>query len=150
MTWLPGIVTFPFLHANFAHIAGNAGIAVVLVFLIGLSGRRALVASSGIIVLLGGVLTWIIGSGVIVGASGLIYGWVAYLVVRGFFNKSLLQILVGIGLGIAYAGMIVGFFPQPMISWQAHLCGAVAGVAAAKLTAPDHSADPSPRPIAAV
>ena len=146
-TWLPGIITFPFLHAGLGHIVGNAGISVVLVFLIGLSGWRAFAESTGVILLLGGLLTWIVGTGVIVGASGLIYGWVVYLVVRGFFNRSLWQILVGLALGFTYAGLVFGFMPQPAVSWQAHLCGAVAGFAAAKWITSDDPATKAARAL---
>lgn len=85
------------------------------------------------VVVVGGVGVWFFG-GVgtnHIGASGLVYGWLAYLLVRGVFNRHFLQLVLGVILGIAYAGLVIGLLPGvPGVSWQAHLFGAVGGVAA--------------------
>ena len=64
-----------------------------------------------------------------IGASGIIYGWLAYLIVRGIFNKSLGQIVLGVALAFTYSGLIWGVLPtDPSVSWQGHLFGALAGI----------------------
>ena len=83
--------------------------------------------------LVSGIGTWCFGGvGTIhVGASGMIYGWLAYLVVRGFFNRSFRQILLGVVLGLFYSSLVWGVLPlSEGVSWQAHLFGAVGGVLA--------------------
>ena len=76
------------------------------------------------------------GSGYHIGASGLIFGWLVFLLTRGFFARSGLQILLAVGLFFVWGGILFGVLPgQPGISWQAHLFGALAGLLAARLVA---------------
>lgn len=137
-----GVFTSPFLHASWEHILANTVPGTIFAFLIGLSGRRAFWEVTFIVMILGGICVWLFG-GVgnnVVGASGLIYGYLAYLVVRGFWNKSWWQLLLGVGLGFSYSGLVYGMLPTvgQNISWQAHLFGALAGVvAAATITSDD-------------
>ena len=105
-----GIFTAPLLHANFEHLIGNSVPGAVFCFLIGLSGRKAWWEVTIIVVLIAGIGTWLLGGPGTshIGASGVVYGWLAYLIVRGIFNRSLSQFLVGVGLGFAYSGLIWG------------------------------------------
>ncbi|MDO5512233.1 rhomboid family intramembrane serine protease, partial [Corynebacterium sp.] len=127
------IVTSPLLHANVEHLISNTIPGAVFSFLIGMSRARVWWEVTAIVVVLGGLGVWLFG-GVgtnHIGASGLVYGWLGYLLVRGLFNRSVTQLLVGIILGITYSGLIWGVLPGvPGVSWQAHLFGAVGGVAA--------------------
>lgn len=138
---LPYIFTSPWLHLNFSHLMANTVPGALFLFLVGLSGRRALIEVTLIVMILGGLGTWVIGGiGTShVGASGLIYGWLAYLVVRGIFNRSLSQVALGVVLAFMYGGLIWGVLPtQVGVSWQGHLCGAIAGiVAGATITSDD-------------
>ena len=69
-----------------------------------------------------------------VGASGLVYGWLAFLIARGFYNRAPGQILLGMILGFGYSGLIWGVFPTELgVSWQMHLFGAIGGVLAASM-----------------
>lgn len=128
-----GILTAPLLHANFEHLISNTVPGAVFAFLIGFSGRRVFWEVTLIVVVVAGVGTWLLG-GVgtnHIGASGVVYGWLAYLVVRGVFNRSLSQIVTGIILGFFYSGLVFGLLPgTPGVSWQAHLFGAIGGVLA--------------------
>ena len=128
-----GIFTSPLLHADFGHLISNSVTGVVFAFLIGFSGRRVFWEVTLIVVLIAGLGTWLFG-GVgtnLIGASGLVYGWLGYLLVRGIFNRSFSQILVGVLLGITHSGLVWGVLPlTPGVSWQAHLFGALGGVAA--------------------
>ena len=68
--------------------------------------------------------------------SGVIFGWLTFLLVRGFFARSGLQILLAVGLFLVWGSVLIGVLPgQPDISWQGHLSGALAGVLAAWLFA---------------
>ncbi|WP_460490590.1 rhomboid family intramembrane serine protease [Corynebacterium nasicanis] len=133
MSSLWHILTSPLLHANMEHLLSNTLPGAIFSFLIGMSRARVWWEVTGIVVVLGGLGVWLLG-GVgsnHIGASGLVYGWLGYLLVRGIFNRSLLQVLIGVILGVTYSGLIWGVLPGvPGVSWQAHLFGAVGGVAA--------------------
>jgi membrane associated rhomboid family serine protease len=73
---------------------------------------------------------------VTIGASGLIFGWLVFLLARGFFNRSFKQIALAVPLFVVWGGVLLGVLPgQPNISWQGHLFGALAGLLAARLVA---------------
>ncbi|OBI45154.1 rhomboid family intramembrane serine protease [Mycobacterium colombiense] len=142
-----GILVAPLLHANWDHLIANSVPALVLGFLMTLAGLSRFVFATAIVWILGGFGTWLIGNvgahcpyvGVRcetnhIGASGLIFGWLAFLIVFGFFTRKVWQIVVGIIVLFAYGGVLLGVLPgTPGVSWQAHLCGAIAGVVAAYL-----------------
>lgn len=128
-----GIFTAPFLHANWEHLMGNTVPGAIFCFIIGLSGRRAFGEVTIIVMLLAGIGTWLLGGPGTshIGASGLVYGWLAYLIVRGIFNRSAWQIATGVILGFAYSGLIWGVLPlYEGVSWQGHLFGAIGGIIA--------------------
>jgi membrane associated rhomboid family serine protease len=139
---LKGIVFAPLLHADWAHLMANTGPALVLGFLMTLAGLSRFIFATAIIWILGGVGTWLIGNtgappGVEtnhIGASGLIFGWLTFLVVFGFFTRKAWEIVVGLIVLFVYGGILLGVLPGTFgVSWQGHLCGAVAGVVAAYL-----------------
>lgn len=129
-----GIIFAPVLHHGFGHLIANSVPALVLTFIIMLSGSPVWVRSTAIIWIIGGVGTWLIGGSntVHLGTSILIFGWIVFLLLRGFFNRSALQTLVGIGILFAYGGALWGVLPTtPGVSWQGHLFGAIGGGLAA-------------------
>ena len=146
-----GIFTAPLLHANSEHLIGNSLPGAVFFFLIGLSGRKAWWEVTIIVVLIAGVGTWLLGGPGTshIGASGMVYGWLSYLIVRGIFNRSLTQFLVGLGLGFAYSGLIWGVLPiYEGVSWQGHLFGAIGGIVAGMVITSDDpikKVTPTPR-----
>lgn len=127
------VFTSPLLHANMEHLISNTVPGAVFSFLIGMSRARVWWEVTAFVVVLGGLGVWVLG-GVgtnHIGASGLVYGWLGYLLVRGLFNRSVMQIMLGVGLGIFYSSLVWGILPGvPGVSWQAHLFGALGGVAA--------------------
>nr|WP_231587665.1 rhomboid family intramembrane serine protease [Corynebacterium comes] len=137
------IVTAPLLHANLEHLISNTIPGAIFSFLIGMSRARVWWEVTAFVVVVGGVGVWLLG-GVgtnHIGASGLVYGWLAYLLVRGVFNRHFLQMALGLALGIAYSGLVWGLLPGvPGVSWQAHLFGAVGGVAAGMFITSDDPA----------
>lgn len=137
---LKGILFAPLLHADWQHLAANTVPALVLGFLVSLAGVARFVWATAIIWILGGVGTWLIGDlGSAyetnhIGASGLIFGWLTFLLVFGFFVRNAVQITIGIVVLFVYGGILWGVLPGTFgVSWQGHLCGAVAGVIAAYL-----------------
>ena len=128
-----GIFFAPFLHAGWEHLIGNSIPGAIFCFIVGLSGRRAFWEVSTIVMLMAGMGTWLLGGpGTLhIGASGMVYGWLAYLIVRGIFNRSFAQTVTGIFLGFAYSGLIWGVLPTDAgVSWQGHLFGALGGIVA--------------------
>jgi membrane associated rhomboid family serine protease len=134
---LDGVLFAPLLHADLAHLGANTVPFLVLGFLAMAGGIRQFLVVTATIWVVGGLGVWLTGgSGNHIGASGLIFGWLVFLLTRGFFARSGLQILMAVGLFFVWGGILFGVLPgQPGISWQAHLFGALAGLLAARLAA---------------
>ncbi len=133
---LLGILTAPFVHASWSHLLANAVPLLIFGFLLMVNGARQFVAVTVLVWLVSGFGVWLTGAGgtTVIGASGIVFGWLAYLVVRGVFTRNLGQILVGLVLLALWGGIFWGVLPGANgISWQAHLFGAVGGVLAAFL-----------------
>ena len=133
-----GIFTAPFIHANFVpHLLDNTIPLVFMGLIIALQGARRLALVTLIVVGVGGLGTWLIAPAhtVTIGASGVVFGYATYLFARGFFNRSLLELLTGVVVGVIWGGALVAsVVPHTGVSWQGHVCGAVGGVVAAWLT----------------
>lgn len=144
---LAGIIFAPLLHSNWQHLIANTVPALVLGFLMTLAGMSRFIFATAIIWILGGFGTWLIGNvgahcpyvGVTcqtnhIGASGLIFGWLTFLIIFGFFTRKAWEIVVGVIVLFVYGGVLLGVLPGTFgVSWQGHLCGALAGVVAAYL-----------------
>lgn len=131
---LDGILFAPLLHGGWAHLAANTVPVLVLGFLILLSGLSRWFAVTVVVWVVGGLGVWLTGpeNTVHIGASVLAFGWLAYLLLRGLFSRSVGQILVGVALLFLYGGLLVGVLPgTPGVSWQGHLFGALGGALAA-------------------
>jgi membrane associated rhomboid family serine protease len=135
---LDGILWAPLLHGSWAHLLANTVPFLVFGFLAMAGGIRQFVLVTATIWLLGGLGVWLVGppDSSTIGASGLIFGWLVFLLARGFFAHSLKQIALAVVLFLFWGGILWGVLPtQPYISWQAHLFGALAGLLAAWLVA---------------
>ncbi|MFP5282034.1 MAG: rhomboid family intramembrane serine protease [Actinomycetes bacterium] len=133
---LPEIFTAPFLHAGWDHLISNSVPFFVLGFLVLLGGAARWLLSSLISVISSGLTAWLLTppNTIVLGASGLIFGWLTYLLVRGLWSRKPAQILLAVVVLLVYGGLIWGVLPSGAgISWQAHLGGAVGGVVAAWL-----------------
>lgn len=134
LSGLDGIIWAPLLHSGWSHLFGNTLPVLIFGFLAMAAGIGQWVAVTATIWIVSGVGVWLTGPsvGVTVGASGLAFGWLAYLLVRGLFNRSAGQIIVAVVLLGIWGGMLWGVIPgNPEVSWQGHLFGALAGVLAA-------------------
>jgi membrane associated rhomboid family serine protease len=144
---LVGIPAAPFLHANLAHLISNTVPLTVLLLL--LAGSRAqswaIVAS---IVVLSGALLWLFGRPAThVGASGLIYGLIAYLLVSGIREVRIVPMIIAILVGFLYGGTLAsGVLPTSgsHISWEGHLFGAIAGCGIALLMTQERGSAETP------
>lgn len=149
---LKGILFAPLLHGGWAHLFANTVPALVLGFLVTLAGMARFVWATAIIWILGGLGTWLIGNiggcrlpTNHIGASGLIFGWLTFLLVFGWLTRHLWQIAASLLVAFVYGGILWGALPEldrcGGVSWQGHLCGAIAGVVAAYwLSGPEREA----------
>lgn len=139
LSHLWGIFTAPFIHANFApHLLDNTIPFVFMGVIIALRGARQLAIVTAIVIVLGGLGTWLIGPANVstIGASEVVFGYATYLLTRGLFNRSLLELLTGGFVGVIWGGALLSsLVPQGHVSWQGHLCGGLAGVVAAYVLA---------------
>lgn len=130
---LDGVAFAPVLHGSWTHLMGNTLPVIVLGLLTLLTGIGRGIGATAIIWVISGIGVWLISPGgtTTVGASGLVFGWLLYLLSRGVFARNLWQIALGVVVGLLYGGILLGVLPgQPGISWQAHLFGALGGLIA--------------------
>lgn len=125
------LFTAPLVHRDYAHLAANAIPLLVLGFIIALGGLRqwAYVTLAGAIG--SGLFAFMMNrpGTITIGASGIVFGYLTYLVTRGLFSRDTRQIVLGMLVLIVYGSLLWGVFPSQVgISWQGHLGGAVAGV----------------------
>ncbi len=142
---LPEIFSAPFLHFGWDHLISNSLPFFVLGFLVLLGGLARWLISSLISVVSSGLAAWLLSPAdtVILGASGLIFGWLTYLLARGVYSRRTGQIVMSLAVLVVYGSMIWGVLPGGVgVSWQAHLGGAVGGLIAAR-TLHRRSARPS-------
>jgi membrane associated rhomboid family serine protease len=157
-----GILTSPFIHASFQHLTDNTIPFVFLGVIIALRGARRLALVTGLLIVLGGIGTWLISpsSSTVaghtiavdtIGASGLVFGYATYLLTRGFFDRSLMELVIGAIVGVVWGAVLLSsLIPHQGVSWQAHASGAVAGVIVAwRLSQHDHRGRRAGKPAAA-
>lgn len=141
------IILSPWLHGDMTHLLSNLSILVVLAFLCLLQGVRYFVKASAIIIIVSGLLVWSFGRDAIhIGASGWIFGLWSLVIALAWFERSFLNIIIGIGVLIFYGGMIFGLVPTSApISFEGHIFGALSGVLSAAIL----SKERIPKPLTA-
>ena len=134
-----GIVTTPLLHKSYAQMFSNSLPLLAIGWLILISGLRVWLTVTAIVVVVGGLLTWLVGPhSVIVGATGLVFGWLGYLVARAAFSRKLKWILPAVLVLAFFGSLLYSVFPtlHSRGSWPANLCSLLAGIAAGALLHP--------------
>jgi membrane associated rhomboid family serine protease len=134
MYGIDGILFAPFLHSGFDHLYSNSIPLILLGTFVLAAGARRFLLSSLVIILVSGVGVWFTGSPgtVVVGASGLIFGYLGLLLMRGLVERTWWNFAVVLLVGLLYGWQLFGILPtDERISWQGHLFGFIGGVLAA-------------------
>ncbi len=129
ITGLTGVAAMPFLHGNLGHLLSNTVPLVILLGLLVISRRRPW-STMIMLTLISGVALWLFGrSALHIGASGLIYALMGFLIVAGLLERRLISSLVAIFVGVTYGTAIIGgILPGTAgVSWEGHLFGLLAG-----------------------
>ncbi|MBC6480012.1 MAG: rhomboid family intramembrane serine protease [Hormoscilla sp. GM7CHS1pb] len=134
---LRGILFGPFLHGNFPHLIANTIPFLTLGWFIMLQETSDFLLVTVITAIASGLGVWLFGSpGFHIGASGVIFGYLGFLLLRGYFERSFAGIFFSVVVAFFYGSLIAGVLPgQVGISWEGHLFGLIGGVLAAKLMA---------------
>ncbi|MEU3000984.1 rhomboid family intramembrane serine protease [Streptomyces sp. NPDC006863] len=133
---LRDVVPAAFLHSGWEHVASNSVPLLVLGFIAALAGLRRFASVVCTIIVASGLGVWLTApqNTITLGASGVVFGLLGYLLVRGFVDRRPWDILIGIGVAVVYGSLLWGVLPtQSGVSWQGHLFGLIGGVAAAFL-----------------
>jgi membrane associated rhomboid family serine protease len=131
---LRGIIFAPFLHGGFGHLIANTIPFLTLGWLTMIQETSDFYVVSLVTAIVGGIGVWLFGGlgTTHIGASILIYGYLGFLLLRGYFQKNIPSILLSVIVFIIYGSLIFGVFPSRVgISWQGHLFGFVGGAIAA-------------------
>jgi membrane associated rhomboid family serine protease len=132
---LDGVLWAPLLHHGWPHLFANTLPVLLFGFLAMANGVGQWIAVTLTIWAFSGLGVWLVGDdGTTVGASGIAFGWLAFLLVRGLFTRSFGQLVVAVVLFLYWGSTLLGVLPgNPGVSWQGHLFGAIAGILAAWL-----------------
>lgn len=127
---LPDIFTAPFLHFSWAHIEGNSGPLFIFGFLAAYRGVPKFLGLTALVVVASGLGAWFTepANSVGAGASGVVFGYFGYIIVRGAFDRHVIDIVIGIVMAVCFAYQFSVLLPAKGIGWQAHLFGFVGGI----------------------
>lgn len=134
ITELPQIFTAPFLHFGFGHLIANSVPFLVLGVMVRMTGRKTFWIATLTAIVCSGLLAWLLSppSTVTAGVSGLVFGWLGFLLLRGLFARNWVHILVAAAVFGFFGGILWGIFPTASgVSWQGHLGGVLGGALAA-------------------
>jgi membrane associated rhomboid family serine protease len=135
---LRGILFAPFLHGSWGHLIANTPIFIILGWFVMLQETSDFFIVTALSMLVGGLGIWLFApsNSIHIGASILIFGYLGFLILRGYFQRNIASIALSLMVLILYGGAIWGVLPfNTGVSWQGHLFGFLGGVWAAKLIA---------------
>jgi membrane associated rhomboid family serine protease len=132
-----GILGAHLLHANLAHIASNT-LGLLILGLLGCWYSKRLTAWAVAYSAVGaGAFTWLVApaGAVHIGASGVVFGLIGFLVANGIVRRSWGALLIAIPVGMLFWLVLPGLLPSEanraqLISWQMHLGGFLGGALA--------------------
>ena len=133
---LRGILVAPFLHGSLDHIVANSIPFVALGWMVMLRDERHFIPATLGGMLGSGLMAWLLGAPgtVHIGASGVIFGYLGFLMLTGWYTRSFGSILLSVIVTLVWGSLVLGMMPgQPGISWQAHIGGFLGGVLAARI-----------------
>lgn len=146
---LKGVLFMPLLHGSWGHILSNTPPLAALMAMLWFFYPRVAAPAFVMVYLLSGLATWTFArAGVYhIGASGVVYGLVAFLFWNGIFRRNLKAIVIALVVLFYYGGLFMGIVPgQAGISWDGHLMGALAGVVVAYIFRNYIEKDERPQP----
>jgi membrane associated rhomboid family serine protease len=148
---LPYILTAPFLHASWSHIEGNSGPLFIFGFLAAYRGLAKFAAVTAIVALTSGLAAWFFeASGTVgVGASGVVFGYFGYIIVRGLFDRHAIDVLIGAVMALCFAYQFSVLLPHQGIGWQAHVGGLAGGILSGWLLRDRRATQPAGKPARA-
>lgn len=135
---LRGIAFAPLLHTNLAHLTANSAPLAFCTVLLLARSRTEFFLVTACVWLISGAGVWLVGqpNSVHIGASGVIFGYFGFLLIRAIFDRKPLSLAIAVLVGATYGGVLWGMLPtDAMISWQGHLSGFIGGGVAARLLA---------------
>jgi membrane associated rhomboid family serine protease len=136
---LRGLLFAPFLHGSFSHIAANSIPFLALGWMVMLRDERHFLPVTLAGMLGSGLIAWLLGApgSVHIGASGVIFGYLGYLMLTGWYTRSFGSILVSVIVTLVWGSLVFGMMPGAAgISWQSHVGGFLGGVLAARVVSP--------------
>ena len=137
---LRGIALSPFLHGSISHFLSNIITLCIFSLLLLQYGLKRYIKVSLFIIIVTGILVWLFARpAMLIGASGLIYGYFGFLLLAGFLSGKFKLLIISLLIGFFYGGLVLGVMPsRPFISWESHLFGFIAGLIAARRWARHH------------
>lgn len=132
---LRGILFAPFLHGNLNHLIANTIPFLALGWMVMLRDARHFLPVTLFSMLGAGLMAWTLGApgSVHIGASGVVFGYLGFLLLAGVYTRSFWSIVLSLVTAGLWGGLILGIAPgQAGISWQAHLGGFLGGIFAAR------------------
>jgi membrane associated rhomboid family serine protease len=128
---LPYVLTAPFLHVSWTHIESNSGPLFIFGFLAAYRGVGRFFWLTGLVILTSGLAEWVFGlAGTIgVGASGVVFGYLGYVLVKGLFDRHGIDIMIGAVMALCFAYQFTVLLPKAGVGWQDHIGGLVGGLA---------------------
>lgn len=132
---LRGLLFAPFLHGNLAHLISNTLPFLALGWMVMLRDARHFWPVTLLAALGAGLGAWLFGApgSVHIGASGVVFGYLGFLLLAGLYTRSVGSILLSLVTAVLWGGLVVGMNPnQPGVSWQAHVGGFIGGILAAR------------------
>jgi membrane associated rhomboid family serine protease len=135
-TGLAGIVIAPFVHASLNHLLANTVPFALFGWMVMLRDRRHFLVVTLLSALVSGLFAWTLGApgSVHVGASGVIFGYLGFLLLSGWYARGVASIALSVLVAVLWGGMVTQVLPGvPGVSWQSHLGGFIGGVLAARV-----------------
>jgi membrane associated rhomboid family serine protease len=132
---LRGILFAPFLHASLNHIVANSIPFLALGWMVMLRDERHFIPVTLAGMIGSGLMAWLLGAPgtVHIGASGVIFGYLGFLMLTGWYTRSFGSILLSVIVTLVWGSLVLGMMPgERGISWQAHIGGFLGGVFAAR------------------
>lgn len=134
---LRGVLAAPLLHADYGHLASNTIGIIIFGGLVAMIGRREFFAVTVAGWLVGGMGVWLVGRHAVhIGASGVVFAFFGYLLLRGWYERKFWSVLLSSVLFWAYGSLLWGMLPgfaEPNVSWEGHLFGFLGGVLVARV-----------------